>query len=70
MLGDGSGAYTKALGLELDLNARGLGTRCQRFSMLVKDGVVQSLNIEEPGKFEVSSADTMLKQVAEPERVA
>ena len=62
MLGDGSAVYTKALGLELDLAARGMGTRIQRFSMLVQDGVVKSLNVEAPGKFEVSDADTMLKQ--------
>ena len=61
-MGDGSAAYTKQLGLELDLNARGMGMRCQRFSMLVDDGVVKSLNIEGPGKFEVSDGDTMLKQ--------
>jgi glutaredoxin/glutathione-dependent peroxiredoxin len=70
MMADGSAAYTKKLGLELDLTARGMGVRCQRFSMLVDDGVVRALNIEAPGKFEVSDADTMLKQVAEPERVA
>jgi len=63
MMGDGSATYTKALGLELDLNARGMGVRCQRFSMLVDDGVVKTLNIEAPGKFEVSDADTMLKQL-------
>ena len=63
MMGDGSAAYTKALGLELDLNARGMGVRCQRFSMLVDNGVVKTLNIEAPGKFEVSDADTMLKQL-------
>ena len=63
-LGDGSAEYTKKLGLELDLNARGMGTRMQRFSMLVDDGVVKQLNIEGPGKFEVSDAETMLKQVA------
>jgi peroxiredoxin len=63
MLGDGSADYTKALGLELDLSARGLGLRCQRFSMLVDDGVVKALNIEAPGKFEVSDAETMLKQL-------
>jgi len=63
MLADGSGAYTKALGLELDLTARGMGIRCQRFSMLVDDGVVKTLNIEAPGKFEVSGADTILQQV-------
>ena len=70
MMADGSAAYTKKLGLELDLTARGMGVRCQRFSMLIDDGVVKALNIEAPGKFEVSDADTMLKQVAEPERVA
>jgi len=63
MLGDGSAAYTKALGLELDLNARGMGTRCQRFSMLVDNGIVKTLNVEAPGKFEVSDAGTMLKQL-------
>jgi peroxiredoxin len=63
MMGDGSADYTKALGLELDLVARGMGVRCQRFSMLVDDGVVKTLNIEGPGKFEVSDGDTMLKQV-------
>jgi len=60
MLGDGSGLWTKALGLELDLVDKGLGMRCQRFSMLVEDGVVKSLNIEGPGKFEVSDAQSML----------
>jgi peroxiredoxin len=63
LMGDGSATYTKALGLELDLVARGLGVRCQRFSMLVDDGVVKTLNIEAPGKYEVSGAETMLKQL-------
>jgi len=63
MLGDGSADYAKALGLELDLNAKGMGMRCQRFSMLVDDGVVKTLNIEAPGKFEVSDAQTMLRQL-------
>jgi glutaredoxin/glutathione-dependent peroxiredoxin len=63
MMGDGSAAYTKALGLELDLVAKGLGVRCQRFSMVVDNGVVKSLNIEAPGKYEVSDAETMLKQI-------
>ena len=62
MMGDGSADYTKALGLELDLTAKGMGMRCQRFSMLVDDGVVKSLNIEGPGKFEVSGGETMLTQ--------
>ena len=63
MMGDGSAAYTKALGLELDLVAKGLGVRCQRFSMVVDNGVVKALNIEAPGKYEVSDAETMLKQL-------
>ena len=63
MMGDGSAAYTKALGLELDLTARGMGVRCQRFSMLVDNGVVKLLNIEAPGKYEVSDAETLLKQM-------
>jgi peroxiredoxin len=64
MMADGSADYTKKLGLELDLTARVMGVRCQRFSMLVDNGVVKSLNIEGPGKFEVSDADTMLKQLS------
>ena len=63
-MADGSAEYTKKLGLELDLNARGMGMRCQRFSMLVDDGVVKTLNVEAPGKFEVSGGDTMVKQAA------
>jgi peroxiredoxin len=63
MLADGSAIYTRALGLEFDLVAKGLGTRCQRFSMLVDNGVVRTLNVEAPGKFEVSDAETMLKQL-------
>ncbi|HEX4885987.1 MAG TPA: peroxiredoxin [Casimicrobiaceae bacterium] len=63
MLADGSADFTKALGLELDLTGRGMGVRCQRFSMLVEDGVVKALNVEGPGKFEVSDGATMLKQV-------
>jgi peroxiredoxin len=62
MMADGNGDYAKALGLDLDLTARGLGLRSQRFSMLVVDGVVKALNIEQPGKFEVSDVDTMLRQ--------
>jgi peroxiredoxin len=63
MMGDGSASYTKALGLELDLTARNMGVRCQRFSALVEDGVVKALNIEAPGKYEVSGAETMLEQL-------
>jgi glutaredoxin/glutathione-dependent peroxiredoxin len=62
MMADGSGQFTKALGLEMDLMARGLGMRSQRYSMLIDDGVVKALNVEEPGKFEVSSAEKLLDQ--------
>ena len=62
MLADGSAEYTKKLGLELDLVARGMGVRAQRFSMLVEDGVVKQLNVEAPGKYEVSGAEAMLAQ--------
>ena len=63
MMADGDAAFTKATGLTLDLTGKGLGLRSNRYSMLVKDGKVQTLNIEGPGKFEVSDADTMLSQV-------
>jgi peroxiredoxin len=63
MMADGSAVFTKALGLEMDLIGRGMGVRSQRYSMLVDDGVVKALNVEQPGKFEVSDAETMLKQV-------
>jgi glutaredoxin/glutathione-dependent peroxiredoxin len=62
MMADGSADFTKATGLVLDLTARGMGVRSQRYSMLVVDGTVKSLNVEGPGKFEVSDAGTMLAQ--------
>ena len=62
MLGDGDGTFTKAAGLTLDLTGRGMGLRSSRYSMLVKNGKVATLNIEAPGKFEVSDATTMLAQ--------
>jgi peroxiredoxin len=62
MLGDGSAAFAQATGLTLDLSARGMGLRSNRYSMLVKDGKVETLNVEAPGKFEVSDASTLLKQ--------
>lgn len=62
MLGDGSADFAKATGLTLDLTAKGLGLRSNRYSMLVKNGVVATLNIEAGGKFEVSDADTLLAQ--------
>jgi peroxiredoxin len=63
MLGDGNAELAKKLGLEVDLSKGGLGIRVQRFSMLLEDGVVKQLNVEAPGKFEVSDAGTMLKQL-------
>lgn len=62
MLADGSAAFAKATGLTLDLEARGMGLRSNRYSMLVKDGKVTALNVEGPGKFEVSDAATLLAQ--------
>ena len=64
MLADGSAEFARAVGLTLDLSARGMGLRSNRYSMLVKDGKVVSLNVEGPGKFEVSDADTLLAQAA------
>jgi peroxiredoxin len=63
MLADGSALFTQATGLTLDLTSRGMGVRSNRYAMLVKDGVVQTLNIEAPGKFEVSDAATVLMQL-------
>ena len=62
MLADGSADFARATGLTLDLTGRGMGVRSQRYSMLVKDGKVASLNVEAPGKFEVSDAQTLLAQ--------
>ena len=62
MLADGSAAFTQATGLTLDLTARGMGLRSNRYSMLIKDGKVACLNVEGPGKFEVSDAATLLAQ--------
>ena len=60
MLADGNGDFTKAVGLEMDGKNYGMGTRSQRYSLVVKDGVVEQVNVEEPGQFEVSSADYLL----------
>ena len=62
MLADGDAAFAKAAGLTLDLNGKGLGLRSSRYSMLVRNGKVVSLNVEGPGKFEVSDAETLLAQ--------
>ena len=63
MMADGSATYTRALGLDMDLTPRGLGVRSQRYSMLVEDGVVKALNVEQPGKYEVSSAEALLQKL-------
>ncbi|WP_397392649.1 peroxiredoxin [Polynucleobacter sp.] len=63
MLGDGSAEFTKKLGLELDLIARGLGVRSDRYAMIVEDSVVTTLDREAPGKFEVSDAASILKKL-------
>ena len=63
MLADGSAKWTKALGLEFDLTERGMGVRSQRYSMLLDDGAVKVLNVEAPGKYEISDAETLLKQL-------
>ena len=63
MLGDGSNEFTHAIGLELDRVKEGMGMRSQRYSMLVEDGVVKALHVEEPGQFEVSSAENLLKSL-------
>jgi peroxiredoxin len=61
MLGDGSADFTNAVGFDLDRISAGMGVRSQRYSMLVEDGVVKALNVEQPGQYEVSSAEAMLK---------
>lgn len=63
MLGDGNGSFAEAVGLTMDGSKFGLGTRGQRFSMVVEDGVVTQLNVEAPGEFKVSSAEHMLEQL-------
>ena len=61
MVGDGNGEFTKAIGLEMDGSGFGLGTRSQRYAMIVEDGVVKKLNVDAGGKFEVSKAETILE---------
>ena len=63
MLADGNGHYAKALGLELDASGYGMGTRGQRFAIVVKDGVAQHVNVEAPGQFKVSAAEHVLSQL-------
>jgi glutaredoxin/glutathione-dependent peroxiredoxin len=61
MLADGNATFTKELGLEMDASGFGLGTRSKRYAMVVQDGVVKTLNVENPGAFEVSSAEAIMK---------
>ena len=63
MLADGNGEFAKAVGLDTDFSPYGMGTRSNRYSMIVDDGVVTEINVEEPGDFKVSSADHMLSQL-------
>ncbi|MES1203282.1 MAG: peroxiredoxin [Pseudomonadota bacterium] len=63
MLADGNAEFAKALGLDNDSSKFGMGTRSKRYSMLVKNGVVEKLNVEEPGEYKVSSAEYMLGQL-------
>ena len=63
MLSDGNGQLAQALGLSMDAAKFGMGTRSQRYSMIVNDGVVEQLNVEEPGAYQVSGAETLIKQL-------
>lgn len=63
MLADGNGAFTRALGLELDASGFGMGLRAQRFALYAEDGVVKVLHVEAPGEFKVSSAEAMLAAI-------
>ena len=63
MFADGSADWTRALGMEFDLTARGMGVRSQRYSALIQDGVVKQLNLDAPGQFQVSDAQTLLTQL-------
>jgi glutaredoxin/glutathione-dependent peroxiredoxin len=63
MVGDGNGEFTRKLGLEMDGSGFGLGTRSQRYAMIVEDGVVKKLAVEQPGKFEVSKAESILESL-------
>jgi len=68
MLADGSAEFTRAMGLEQDLSARGMGVRSQRYALYAEDGVVRALHVEQPGKFDVSDANSMLIELDRLER--
>ena len=63
MLGDGNGEFSRAMGLTLDASKAGLGTRSQRYAMVVQDGVIKHLFVEKPGSFDVSAAENVLKNL-------
>ena len=63
MLGDGNGEFTQAMGLTTDVSKFGLGTRSQRYAMIVEDGIIKELFVEKPGAFDVSSAENVLKHL-------
>ncbi len=63
MVADGSAKFARAAGLDVDMSAKGFGVRCRRFSMVVEDGTVKNLNIDEPGSFEITGAEVMLGQL-------
>ena len=63
MLADGNGQFTRALGLEMDASAYGMGTRARRFALYAEDGIVKQVHVESPGEFRVSSAEYMLSQI-------
>ncbi|HTG38826.1 peroxiredoxin [Sphingomonas sp.] len=63
MLADGNGEFARAIGLEMDGSAYGMGTRSQRYAMIVNDGVVEQVHVEQPGEFKVSSADHLIEQL-------
>ena len=65
MLSDGNGDFTRALGLEMDASGSGMGMRCRRFALYAENGVVRAVHVEEPGQFEVSSAEYMLAHLPE-----
>lgn len=64
MVADGNGDLARAMGLEMDIRAFGMGERCQRFAMIIQDGVVEDLMVEAPGEFKVSSAEAILNKLS------
>lgn len=63
MIADGNGDFARAMGLEMDIRAFGMGDRCQRFAMIIQDGIVEDIMVEAPGEFKVSSAEAVLNKL-------